>query len=770
VFGVASHLESPPAGLSSPQSIVRLSFREGPTTPTTYFTSYATAVALETIQGVVTTGAYSGPRDLTFESGFEAGTAHVGGADGSFFKVLGARPALGRFFSAADDSVADARVAVVSDAFMRDHQIAVGSSLRIGSITYTVIGSTPPGFTGAEVRPIDVWLPLLTAVAVEFGPLYRDPEFSVVRLVGRVSAGATVIAADTVLNRRLTDLSPPSSDTAPLSIALTSVTPASNSDMATIARVSLLVVAMAAAVLLVALTNVAALVSARALRDRPQTALRLALGVRRRRLLAQCVVEATALALAGAMCASGIAVLSRAMVYRFLLPDVAPTPDALDARLCIVIAVASLIAALVLAAPAATIALATEPTQLLRAGRVRASHGGSVGGRLLVVSQLALALCLMVAAALFARSSARVRRLPLGFNPNGLLVVRMRLPGAETDADVRRSWRTAADAVRTLDGVGHLTLATSAPFGDFANSLLTVPAHGWRVTDDTITAFAVGVEGDYAETMGLRLLAGRFDPSPDRVRRTGVVVVNAAIAKDGWGARSPLGTAVRVGDPPKDATVVGVIDDVRDRWLTQPAGPQLYVPLDEWPQPVGPRDVDGLVLLVRTTGDIERLSNDIRRAVHQALPDASYPLVRPVSDLVDQGRAPWQLGERMLLPLAMLAFIVALIGIYGMLDYWVTERRSEWAVRAAMGASPRQLMLVVGRGGAGWVLFGIAGGLGIAVALAPRLSPLLFNVPSRDPWTYVFVATCAGVVALGALVAPARHASQADPIAALRAE
>ncbi|HSJ15193.1 MAG TPA: FtsX-like permease family protein, partial [Longimicrobiales bacterium] len=538
--------------------------------------------------------------------------------------------------------------------------------------------------------------------------------------------------------------------------------------------VAKLLFAVAAVVLLIACINIANLLLARILRQRREVAIRLALGISRRRLVSQILLEGVLLALLGGAAALAVAQWGGSVVRGTLLPDVAW--DQLESSRTVLLFVvgvsvlAGLLAAVIPALQAGRGQLADSLRQAGAGGETRGSVRIRSG---LALLQTGLSVVLLVGAALFVRSLERVRSADLGFDPDGLIYVIPRAPDDALDAgELLRLYAGAEERLARLPGVLHVGGSTTLPFRSSAarrlseaglDSLPRVPTGGPYIHE---------VSGDYFGAMGLSIRQGRAFRDTDRAGAPPVVLVGETMARLVWPGRSPLGACLRVGGDSREAnrarpcsTVVGVVEDARRESVRAEETMQYYIPLAQ-------RHLDSVpaYLVVRVARETPELLDAIRREVLSLHPAIRWVHAEPMRErLAPQTRA-WQLGAAMFSVFGALALLVAAIGLHSMLAFDVAQRARELGVRAALGATRARLVRsVVARALVTTALGVLAGGT-VAFLLAGRVEPLLFETPGRDPLSFLVVALTLLVIALLAAGLPAWRAAAADPNSALRAE
>lgn len=790
MFGVVDRLLlRAPEGIVAPEEVRRVMVErhvpwvgERRTVETFTYPDYEDLRGLPSLAGVA---AYS-ERNLVVGRGEEAYEADGVHATGSYFRVLGVRPALGRFFGEAEDRIGGERVAVISHGLWQRRfggdPAVLGRTLDLGFGTFEVIGVAPRGFTGVEIGGADLWLPMLSSPDAE---RFRESRnWWMLRIVARLAPSTTPAAfeaqATTVYRRAMEELaaerraravaagrSPVREGPADPEVIAASLIAARGplaSDESAVAR---WLAGVSFLVLLIACANVANLLLARTARRRREVAVRLALGVSRRRLAAEMLAEGLLLAVAGAVAALAVAHWGGSLVRGTLLPDIAweSAPGLRLVAFTLVLALAAALAATMLPVVQAT---REEVTHALRAGGRGVSGGGSRLRSGLTALQAALSVVLLVGAGLFVRSLDRVNALDMGFEPDGLLLVEPVATGLEAE-DRWVLFEAARARLGAVDVIESATMvAGSLPFYSTIVSDLRVPGLDSLPFTGELPAMHL-VDGEYFTTMRLGVREGRAIEPTDVRGAEPVAVVNAPFASAVWPGESPLGKCFHVEDGPC-LEVVGVAQYAQQFGVAEEARPQYYLPLMQQDAETAPQS-----LLVRVRdgvagGDATRVAPSLRRAFLQLDPRLRYANVTPVKALIAPYTRSWELGATVFTLFGLLALVVAAIGLYSVLAYEVAQRRPEIGIRSALGASRERIVRqVVGRA-LGVAGTGLAAGLLAALVLAPRIRDLLYGVSPHDAVTLTVVITVLLSVAVAASLGPAWRASRVDPNEALRAE
>ena len=696
----------------------------------------------------------------------------------NFFSLLGADVAVGRTFKAEDAPAPDAQGAqaiLLSSAlwkrrFGSDPNIA-GRRIEVYGSPATVIGVMPENFRllmppDANVPDdLEAWMPL-NAGALTSAP--RGQKY--LRVVGRMKPNVTLEQARSDINKVATAISREFAEYGAAGRAFTTVGLQAD-DVRALRPMLLALFAGVAILLAIACVNVASLLVARAASRTRETAVRMSLGAGFGRLVRQCLAEGLVLAALGA--AAGLLV-----GYVSLKALLALRPESLgrlglahiDATVLAFTLVTTAIWGLLFSLAPVTEAFKTDLTVALQQEGRRA--GGGIHYKVrsaLVVMQIALSVVLLVGASLMVRTFMAIQRVDPGFRSERMLTFKI-VPGAryqtsESFNAFARQLQAELSALPQVTGIGTVS---HMPYDNVPN--WGGPYITQRGADEAAAPFADNraVSPGFFETVGARLVEGRFFTEADDAREQPVVIVDDQLARRAWPGRSAIGQQVAAdpfttGHPVFWATVVGVVGHLRHRSLLEDLGDQVYFAERQIQR-------NPMAVVVRTSGDPAALAPAVRRVVRALDPALPVYDVRPLADYVAGARAAQRFATILAATFAVVALLLASVGVYGVIAYATTRRRYEFGVRLALGARPGEVMTLVLREGV--VLAAIGLGVGVVgAALGARvLRNQLFGVGATDATSYAVAVVAIGVVALAASWLPARRAAGISPLTAMKAE
>jgi predicted permease len=693
----------------------------------------------------------------------------------SFFQTLGVLPAIGGPFDPADDLPGAGKVAVLSDRLVRRRfggaRSILGESIMLDGQPFRVVGVMPPGFTDILAPATDVWAPLqaqprAAPSAREWGHHYR--------IVGRVKRDIDVDAARRELASIASQPVPEFPRVSWASLGNGLIVRGLQEDVTAAARPALIaIVAAAVVLLLVACVNVANLLLARGGRRRAEFAMRAALGAGARRLVRQLVTESLVLALIGGGLGFVVAQVGVGALIALSPPGLSRAESIrVDAAaFAFGIIVTTIVGVGVGLMPAVGASRAAVRDGMQGGSRTVAGRRGTARGAL-VVSEVALALVLLVGAGLLLRSLDRLFAVSPGIRPEQVLTMQL--------VDAANRNRTAGErlafyeqtlaAVRGIPGVAGAALTSQLPLsGDLDAYGYIFAAFPEKQPGEDGAAMRYSVSPEYFQVMGIPLLRGRlFDPR-DRGDAPQSFVISESLARATFGDADPIGQRVRFGPESDGArpwgTVVGVVGDVKQQSLASTATAAFYVPSAQW------RWVDPVQsLVVRVAGEPAAFTSAVKNAVWSV--DRNKPITRiaTMEHLIRRTAAERRFASVIYGTFAVAALLLAAVGLYGVISGRVAERTREIGIRSALGATTSEIVRAVLTNGLRLTAIGVAIGVAGAFTTSRLLETLLYGISRADPATYVGVIVLLGGVAALACWAPARRAAAVDPAITLRAE
>jgi predicted permease len=698
---------------------------------------------------------------------------------GNFFSVLGVQPLFGRAFSDNDNKLPGAHPVTILSHNCWQQRFAgnpgvVGETVHLNGYPFTVVGIAPPGFFGVEVGATpEVWVPMMMQPQVSglADRLQKRNNFWV-KLMARLKPGISEQQAQAAtdalcqqinteapgLNPRLRDfLLDQHVQLRPASQGLSGLRHQFKQPL-------LILMSVVGLVLLIACANLANLLLARATARQKEIAVRLALGASRARLVSQLLTESLLLSLLGGL----FGLLFAFWVTNFLLSFLLQAHFTLELQpdlrvLGFNLGVAILTGILFGLAPALQ---ATRPN-LIEAlkNEIPTLTGGSRFElrKLLVVSQVALSLLLLIGAGLSVRTLQNLNGIDLGFRADKVLLLSTN-PGLSgyNPEQVKRFYAQLLERVNTLPGVQSASVADMPLMGGAWIDGISI--EGYQADGKDMSVSAKNVEPKFFETMGIPLLKGRDFNAQDRADAPKVAVINETLARDFFGNDNPLGRRIGIGEKP-EREIIGVIKDTKYIDLKKQAPRTVYVPIAQTTIWSTER-----TLHVRTAGEPTNLIAAIRHEVETL--DKNLPIynVRTFTELVAQSIYQERLIATLSSFFGLLALLLASLGLYGVMAYSVTRRTREIGIRLALGAQTSDVLKLVVRQGMTLALIGIGLGIAAAWALTRVLSNLLYGISATDPLTFVSLSMLLAGVALLACYLPARRATKVDLMSALRHE
>ena len=711
-------------------------------------------------------------RNLT--GGDRPDRVHVGVISKSTFDVLRVPPMLGRVFTAEEDHQGGPHVAVMSERLWRRRYNAdpamLGRHVMLNDSSTTIVGVMPPGFQlplDFAGDPIDLWMPLALG---NVDRTVRGGHY--LTAVARLRPGVTQQASDREVASMAKQMTidyprgyPPNFGAFTRSMASQVIGPIRPTVFVLTAAVGL--------VLLIACANVANILLARAHARRREMALRASLGARGRDIATQLLTESVLLALISGCMGVLLAIVGTHLVAAYVPRDVPRiTAVGLSPLALAFASIATLTTGVLCGLAPASHAIRLDLIEALKdagAGGSRVDRRGERARLLLIGTEVALSVMLLVGAGLLVRSFARLMEIDPGFRPSDVVAARIALPKAKygTNEAVRAFYRQAIERTRALPGVEDAAAVRVLPMTDVMGDW------GFRI-EGQATPMGQGSAGDwqtispsYFRVMGIPLIAGRALTDADDDRAPRAVVINDALARRAWPTGSPVGQRIRMGGLDTSwYTVVGVVANVHHRGLDADPRPELYLPHAQWTD--GGGAIRDMYIVLRAPRDPRALVGEVRRTIRALDPDLPLTDIKTMAAVLSDSMASRRISLIVLVTIAAAAAAIAAVGLYGVISFGVAQRTRDIGIRRALGATPRAIITIVARQGAPAILSGVAIGFVGALALTRLMRALLFQVQPADPLTFVSVAALVAIVAVIATYVPARRAIRIDPLTAVR--
>ncbi len=691
-----------------------------------------------------------------------------------YFTVLGLKPLLGRTFMPGEDESGAGPVALISEDLWRRKFGSAGDVLQKGITldekSYAVVGVIPATFT--LVRGVDVFVPI---GQWNSGALKSRSAALGLHGIGRLKPGVTIEQARSDLNRVMADLAVAYPTTNRGNGA--TVIPLKEQVVGNIRPILLMLFGAVGFVLLIACVNVSNLMLARSTGRSREFAIRSALGAGRRQLLRQSLTESTLLGLAGG--ALGLIVAGWGTKLALAaLPTTLPRAEevGLDGRVLLFTFVVSLLTGILAGLVPALKISRNQITETLKEG-ARGTSGGRVRAQgIFVAVEMALALVLLIGAGLMIRTLTALWKVDPGFRADNVLTFGLTLPPAMANAspqEVRAALRDLSDKINTAPGVDSASLTTGAsPLQSEDDLFFWLEGQPKPASSSEMNmALVYGVEPGYLKAMGIQLKQGRFFTAQDDERSTPVAVIDEAFAHKYFGANDPIGKGINTGaDRPWQ--IVGVVRHVKQWSLnsdeTDGLQAQLYLPFRALPDNSVPTSA-GVVLRSNGVNGPELL-NDIRQIVANQNKQNVISDPQTMNHVIAESLAQQRFSMILLGAFAVVALLLASLGIYGVISYLVGQRTHELGIRLALGAQRQDVLRLVLTHGMKMALAGVALGLVVSLGLTRLISRMLYGVSATDPATFVVITCLLLTVALVACFIPAWRATQVDPLVALRNE
>ena len=695
-----------------------------------------------------------------------------------YFDTLGITPALGRFFTPGEDSEpGSAPVAVLSynawQARFAGAPAAVGSTLELNNVAFTIVGIAPAHFLGVSaVFGPDVWLPATMcerAFPAELRNGLSDRGKPLFHAVGRLAPGITRERAQANLDT--------------LAAALEREYPATNEGHGISVRPvadelygsaggtggfvlgSAVLLAIVALVLAIACANIANLLLARAAARRQEIAVRLAIGAGRGRLIRQLLTESFVLSLMGFLAGMGTGYAGCRFVWSFVPAEVIGNMAApkLDATVLLCALVVSLATAFLFGlAPALRASRADVASGLKEGGATGVSRRSAGLTSLLVAGQVAFSLVCLATAMLFFRGIQRAYTIDPGFQSNHLALFMMNpAQTGYSETRVKEFYRSAREGIANLPGVAAASWASGLPFWNTPSRSVLIEGAERRRKSGGIAAVVFTIDPDYFGTTDIPLLHGRIFRDSDDETSQPVALINESLAKERWPGGNALGQRFHLAGDATLRQVVGIVRNADYTTLGEAPQPCIYLPLRQ-------NFAGGMVLYVKTQGDPATVLAAVERHIAALDPNIQISDVRTGAKLIGQVLWGARVGVALLGVFGSLALVLASVGLYGVMAYSVARRKKEIGLRMALGASRGIVLRVVLRDGLTRVFYGILAGLAACVLTGRAVAKTLYGLSSADPVSLGAASLVLTLVALVACYVPARSATRIDPLAALR--
>jgi len=695
----------------------------------------------------------------------------VGLIDAGFLETLGVQPMLGRIISSGEDVQGGPRLAMVSNHFWQNYLSgdphAVGNTIQLGGNAYTVIGIMPASFA-PPAEHADVFVSLM--VRDPGAGAERDLHF--MHTYWRLKASVTLAQAQAdmaALDRRLAEQYP-----AEEKERKSQLVPLHEWLIGDVRSALLVLFGAVGLVLLIACANFASLLMVRAIAGRQELVIRAALGAGRGRLIRKTLTESVLLSVLGGAAGLLFAQWGTTMLVAMRPENLARLSGIhMDTRVLLFVLVISVLTGIVFGMAPIWIAAGADVAEVLKESG-RSTTPSKMGHRIreiLVISELAVALVLLVGAGLLIKGFSRLRSMNPGFNSANIMTMYLQLPTTRYGEIPKQTQfrRELLTRLNSLPGV-QAAMVTDIPLGgNYVGHRFVIDGRPPVALGGEPEAQTLSVMGTYFHVMQIPLRAGRDFTPLDREGQPPVAIVNEEMVREFFPHENPIGLRLRwAGDTglPRWMTVIGVVGDVKHSGLNQPTDPALYTPFSQSDEAWR----SFMTLAIRARDTSHGLVEEVKRQIWSL--DGQIPVgdVHAMDELIAVSLAQQRFNMLLLGLFAVLALILAAVGVYGAMAYAASQRTHEIGIRTALGAQRRDVLRLVMKDGAKIALFGIASGIAGALALTHLMASLLFEVKPTDPATFAGVAILLALVALAACYIPARRAMRVDPMVALRYE
>jgi putative ABC transport system permease protein len=688
----------------------------------------------------------------------------------SFFAMLGVQPQLGRTFTEEEGRPEGKPVVMLSDAMWRSRFHAdrdiVGRTVTLDTTPQTVVGVLPSNIQFPFVGEADIWTPRYFELSV-MTPQRLRTGVGYLEMAARLRPGTTLAEAAAelaVLNQRYREQNPTAPDADPA--VLMSAQTLRDLVVGDVRSKVLVLSAAVAVVLLIACANVASLLLSRALARRKEIAVRTALGATRGMLVRQLLTESMLLAFSAGVLGAGLSwAATRALVTWGASQIPQGIPIRVDLRVLLFMLIISVLAGVLFGTVPALQLARTNPNTALRdesrgvsTGRARAQMKN-----LLVVSQVALSLLLLIGAGLLLRSFVGLLHVDPGFDAQNVLTMNLSLPTVKYAKPQQQIafFDEVLRRVSTLPGVRSAATSAALPLG-FIRLTPVLPEGQPEVSLPQRSFVDIeAISPQWFQTMRVPLRGGRAFTTADDASAPKVVIVNETFARRFWPNQNPVGKHIVVGRGPVPDEVIGVAADIKNKGLDQDTQAQLYLSFPQLPW-------GNMNLLVRTAMAPQSITSAVRAQIAMVDPDQPVTKIQNVEEIMDNSRSQPRFTMLLLGVFSATALALAVIGIYGVLSYSVAQRRQEFGIRMALGAEHADILRLVVRHGLMLAIAGVAIGLMAALLLTRLMSSMLYKVGALDLTTFVLTPLVFLSIALLACYLPARRATKVQPVEALK--
>lgn len=701
---------------------------------------------------------------------------------GNYFDVLKVKPSLGRSFLPEEVSKPNAfPVVVISDSlwqrrFASDKNI-IGKTISLNGNAFTVIGIAPKEFTGSKVGlSLDFWIPIVMTNAMQNSPEFlTSRNHNTLEVFARLKPNVSIKEAETAMTtiaQRLNQVYPDERNKNTTVVVKPEIEGRYQEASGVIKLGSTMALIVVGLVLLTACANVANLLLARATERQKEIGVRIAIGASRLRLFRQLLAESVLLALFGGVLGLLLAYWLTDLMQSLIPPlpyNFIPNFFALDSKVLIFSLVISLATGLIFGLFPALYSSKPDVVPILKG-----ESGAMIGTSrqlslksLLVITQIALSLIVLVCAGLFIKSFRNAQKIDPGFEVKNkmLFSINPTLLGYD-DEKCRTFYKQLTERVESLPGVKSASVIQRLPLSDGSSSTGPVVKEGDSTPKpgDGIESLTIVIGSKYFATLNIPLIAGRDFDSRDKADAPRVAIINEELARLLWGKDNAIGKRFRVGDENNNRIeVIGVVKNGKYRSLSENPRPFLFFPMTQ-------SSGRGMTLVVSSTGDAKNLVNPIREEAKAI--DSRIPLfnIKTMDEHLTYAYMGVRMGATFALAFGLTALFLAATGLYSLMSYMVSQRTREIGVRMALGAQRFDVLKLITGQGMRLVIIGVAIGMIASFAVNRVLSSLLIGVGKSDVTTFIFISLLLFVIALVACYLPARRATKVDPLSALRYE